>query len=126
MAEIVSPPVKPAFVPTVTPELDEGLWRAWKEKNRALYGMLEFEKDAGTSYWSVAPTLIAEEMHPGESMPSVAPSLPLAMSVAMPAARRSSIAGFAGSSSHGPNRGPLPRLMFTDAILYVLRNENTY
>ena len=58
-----------------------------------------FENDATTSALLTAPTLTAEEMHPGELSAFVNPSLPAAMAVAIPTDRRLSIMVFVGSPS---------------------------
>src|ERR1043166_1692714 len=65
----------------------------------------------------VDPTLMAEEMRAGRAMASVRPSLPLAITVAMPTERRLSIAGFRTSVSQLLVKRPLPRLMLTAAKL---------
>lgn len=77
-----------------------------------------FEKYETSSVIDVEPTLTAEEIHPGDDSPVVDPLLPAAITVAMPMARRLSMIGFVGSSSHGAVYvSLLPRLMLTAAIL---------
>jgi hypothetical protein len=84
-----------------------------------------FEYDASASAFVVAPTLIAEEMHPGALTEFVDPLLPAAMAVAMPADRRLSMIGFVGSPSQGEVDRPPPRLRFADERLRVPRTAYT-
>ena len=51
--------------------------------------LLKFDTWSGGRYWPsvVDPTLIAVEMHPGDDSAVVEPSLPEAMTVAIPAVR---------------------------------------
>src|SRR5918994_146744 len=63
----------------------------------------------------VLPTVIALEMHAGKLTASVKPSLPEAITVAMPAAFRLSMAALRGFVSQKRLNRPLPRLMFTEA-----------
>ena len=69
----------------------------------------------------VEPTLIAVEMQAGAPMAEVRLSLPDAITVAIPAERRRSIAAFAGWSSQADAYWPPPRLMLTAAMLKLLR-----
>jgi hypothetical protein len=64
-----------------------------------------------------APTLIAVEMHAGAERALVAPLLPAAMIVAMPALRKFSMAALRESESHVVVKVLPPRLMFTEAML---------
>src|SRR5882762_4715569 len=73
----------------------------------------------------LAPTLTALEIQAGELSALVKPSLPLATTVAMPAERSTSIAGLSGSSSHGPEELPPPRLMFAAAMAKLERMLKT-
>ena len=65
----------------------------------------------------VAPTLTALEMHAGAFIRLVEASLPEAITVAMPTARRLSIIALWGSLSHGLRNSWLPRLMLTAAMV---------
>ena len=60
-----------------------------------------FENEATMSDFEVAPTLIAEEIHPGELRAFVKPLFPAATTVAIPTDRRLSMIGFTGSPSQG-------------------------
>ena len=71
----------------------------------------------------MAPTLTALDTHAGALIWLGDPSLPDAMTVAMPAARKLSIKGLYGSSSHGPLKSPPPRLMLTDAKSCTVRRS---
>jgi hypothetical protein len=74
-----------------------------------------FEYEATTSDLVVAPTLIAEDMHPGELSAFLIPSLPAAIVVAMPTDRRLSMMNFSGSESQAEVNRPPPRLRFAAA-----------
>src|SRR3954468_13237697 len=72
----------------------------------------------------VAPTLIADEMHPGELIPTREPSLPAATTVAMPLAFSALIDAAIDAllASHGVVCGlPSPMLMFTALTLSATR-----
>src|SRR5688572_6816502 len=84
-----------------------------------------FENDATTSSLPTAPTLIAEEMHPGVLNAFVNPLFPAAMAVAIRADRRLSMMGFIGSPSQGAANVPPPRLRFTDAMFLAPRTAYT-
>src|SRR5439155_25476635 len=66
------------------------------------------ENDEIASDFVVDPTLIADEMQPGASSVVDDPSLPAAMTVAMPTERRLSMLGFSGSLSQGALDRPPP------------------
>src|SRR4051794_19477538 len=84
----------------------------------------ELEKAATTSLLSpVAPTLTAVEMHAGVLIDVFELSLPVAMTVAMPAAFRLSTAALRESPSQVVVLLPPPRLMFTDAMSKLDRSE---
>src|SRR6185503_17574487 len=84
-----------------------------------------FEKSATRSSFVVAPTLTALDTHAGALSWLVDPSLPDAMTVAMPAARRLSMNGLYGSSSQAALNSPPPRLMLTEAKSCVVRSSYT-
>src|SRR5712691_12692252 len=84
-----------------------------------------FEYEATTSAFVVAPTLMADEMQPGELMAFVAPSLPAATTVAILTDRRLSMMGFIGSPSQGEVKVPPPRLRFAEARLRAPRSAYT-
>jgi hypothetical protein len=84
-----------------------------------------FENEATTSDFEVAPTLIADEMHPGELRAFVNPSFPAATAVAIPTERRLSMIGFIGSPSQNVVDEPPPRLRFTEEKLRELRRAYT-
>ena len=78
----------------------------------------------------VEPTAMAEEMHPGEDMPSIPPALPAAMTVAIPAVRKSSMAVLNDGLPLSQllwlaYRAEPPKLILTEAILSVLLRVNT-
>ena len=85
----------------------------------------EFENDDTTSPVVVEPTVIAVEMQAGNETPSMKPSLPEAIAVAMLAERRLSIDALRESASQSVVDLLPPRLMFTDAIEYVVRSAYT-
>ncbi len=93
---------------------------ARSERNR-----FTFEYGARTSALLVAPTLTALEMHAGALMRLVEPSLPEAITVAMPTDRRLSIMGLWGSSSQGLRSSRLPRLRLTAAMVCWACSEYT-
>ena len=72
-----------------------------------------FEKIATSSPFVVAPTLIADEMQAGDEIALPAKLLPDATMLAIPRARRLSIAGLYGWSSQNDWNVVLPRLMLT-------------
>jgi hypothetical protein len=84
-----------------------------------------FEYEATVSVFVVAPTLIADEIQPGEVRAFVDPLLPAATTVATPARRRLSMIGFMGSPSQGEVDKPPPRLRFADARFRVVRTAYT-
>ena len=91
--------------------------------------LLKFEtRSAGPEVPSVVDaTLIAVEMQAGAESPIVEKPLPDAITVAMFAARRRSMAALVelnrGLASQGEvNTSGLPRLIFTAAMLYVERS----
>ena len=84
-----------------------------------------FEYDATTSALVVAPTLIADEMHPGALTEFVDPLLPAAMAVAILADRRLSMIDFVGSPSQGELERPPPRLRFAEERFRVPRTAYT-
>jgi hypothetical protein len=73
----------------------------------------------------VAPTLIADEMHPGELRPFVDPLLPPATTVAIPVDRRLSMIDFVGSPSQTDVDRPPPMLRFADERFRVPRTAYT-
>ena len=81
-----------------------------------------FENEATASVFVVAPTLTADEMHPGTLIALVAPALPAAMTVAMPANLRLSMIGLCGCESQFVVDVAPPRLRFTEAKLRVPRS----
>ena len=87
--------------------------------------VLELENNATVSVSSVAPTVIAVEMQPGELTALVKPSLPEAITVAILADLRLSIAGLRASLSQAEVKLPPPMLMFAAAMPKVLRSANT-
>jgi hypothetical protein len=93
---------------------------ASKDKKDAL-----FELSLTVSLFVVLPTLIADEIQAGAASASVKPLLPEATTLAIPTERKLSIGAFSGSVSQLLVNLPPPRLMFTAAILNVLRNSNT-
>ena len=72
-----------------------------------------------SSLRSSLPTVIALEMHAGAFTASVKPSLPEAITVAIPAALRLSIIALRESESQWPVNRPPPKLMFTEAKVCV-------
>src|SRR5262249_14940768 len=84
-----------------------------------------FENHATVSLFVVALTLTAEETHAGVEIDDGKPLLPDATTVATLIARRLSMIGLKGSSSHGAVNGSPARLMFTTAMLRVLASEYT-
>src|SRR5713226_7803617 len=84
-----------------------------------------FENDDTVSVFSVEPTLTAEEIHAGELSFEVEPSLPAAMTVAIPTERRLSTTGLRGSESQLVLERAPPRLRLTDANVYWLRRLKT-
>jgi hypothetical protein len=88
---------------------------------------LTLEKDDTASLLVVEPTLIADEMQLGALMAFVKPSSPDAMTVAIFAERRVSIADFMGASvvSQGLECGSFTcsRLRLTEAIFRVDRRR---
>ncbi len=82
-----------------------------------------FEVFAIKSFFIVLPTAMAVEMHAGVLMKPVKPSFPDAMMVAIPALRRLVMAVVRAGSSASQAAAclPAPRLMFTAAIVYVVR-----
>ena len=102
-------PLSASYPPPVTDDVIESPG-AHSDMNVAA-----FENHATWSCLSVAPTLTADEMHAGAESPNGQPSLPAATTVATPIARRLSMIGLYGWSSHGASKMSAPRLMFTDA-----------
>ena len=86
---------------------------AWLEKPEIRSSLVEL------------PTAIAEEMQPGAPMKPSKPSLPLAITVAMPAARRLSITSLRRSLSQWPLNAPPPRLMLTAAMSKLRLSSST-
>jgi hypothetical protein len=84
-----------------------------------------FEYDATASAFVVAPTLIADDIHPGALTEFVDPLLPAAMAVAILADLRLSMIDFVGSPSQGEVDRPPPRLRFADARFRVPRTAYT-
>ena len=82
-----------------------------------------FENDDSVSAFVVDPTLIAVEIQAGDAIELVDASLPEAITVGIPTERRLSIMGLRGSSSQFARNCPPPRLMFTAAMLYVVRHK---
>lgn len=89
----------------------------------------ELENEETVSNLVVEPTLTAEEMQPGEAMAVVNELFPDEITVAIPAARRLSIAAFratlAASQSACVENEPPPRLMLTEAMVMVLLSART-
>ena len=85
-----------------------------------------FVNDDMTSDFVVDPTLMAVEMQPGDDIAFGKPSLPDATTVAIPTERNWSIAALVDPlfASHTDSlvNDPPPRLMFTDAMLKLLRS----
>src|SRR5438876_1125519 len=77
-----------------------------------------FENHETASVLVVEPTLIADEMQAGVDRPVADPELPAATTDAIPIARRLSIIGLYGSSSHGASKRSPPRLMLTATIFW--------
>ena len=71
------------------------------------------ENQETLSAFVVEPTLIAEETQAGDPIETGSKLLPDATTLAMPIARRWSMLGLYGSSSHGAANAPPPRLMLT-------------
>ena len=84
-------------------------------KRSTMLGLL-LENEETPSVLVDEPTVTAEEMQAGEPTEFSKPSLPLAITVAMPAARRRSMIGLVGSVSQKVLYWPPPRLMFTAAM----------
>jgi hypothetical protein len=76
-----------------------------------------FDKLEIMSVLSLDPTATAVEIHEGVPIPSVKPTLPVAITVTTPALRKLSMLGFWGTVSHVPVKYPPPRLMFTGTSL---------
>ncbi len=85
---------------------------ASRDRNEAL-----LENHDTVSALVVDPTLIAVEMHAGNSSRPVAPSFPAATTVAIPTERRLSTVDLPGAVSQFVEEAPPPRLRFTEAML---------
>src|SRR5215213_1867651 len=97
----------PLFLAKLPPGTDEAMLTPGASRSTIEE---KLESGAMVSCLVVLPTVIALEMHAGEATASVKPSLPEAITVAIPAALRLSMTALRGSVSQKRLNRPSPKL----------------